>query len=404
MSLKTALASSRIELPTTFGITYLELAKTKSGKFVSLLLDMFLRSMSIVERLSFRTLLDRHVDVTRYIPTTRTSASATHVAACTPFLDAFITVGKLSELTTLCLEFGSKVTCFTFINTPSVLSSSILAVGLVNGDLEVYKINDAGHKLVYKLQLPNKTHAVSISKGSDKGGRRFQVVLSKGRCILDFDTVAVVSGNTDENACTVVEVIHQSTIIDSDVLAEESILATLSDDGRIVVTDMDTGNKVKFEAKSVHDASPSRVLWDQSNGHLLVIDDKSGSITDYSWSNGLVGVATRPTHEVLASGIRPENKHEALKDFQVNPKCFDFNNNMVVSVVDNDLHVYSKSEPDQLYPISPMVHKFVHEKQTHVATNGETISGITIVSGKKVLIACRTEGGNPTYRFRAIDI
>lgn len=396
---------ARIELPTTFGVSYLELAKSKSGKFVSFLLDLFLRSISFVERLSLRTLLDHHMTLgTSHVPMsprTSTSSSHVHVATSNLFLDSVITLAKLADLSTSCLELGAKVSCFAFINTPSVLSSSILVVGLVNGDLEAYKINDSGNKLVYKLELPNNCFAVSISKGSDKS-RRFQVVLSKGRCILDFDTVSVVSGNPDPNACAVIEVIHQHMIIDSDVLAEESLLATLSADGRIVITDMNTGNKVKFVAKN--SLNPNRIIWDQSNGHLLVFDEKTGRITDFSWSNGLVGVATRPTHEVVARGVCPENVHEVSDEFHVNTNCVDFNNNMIVSIVDNDLHVYSKSNPDKHYPISPLVHKFVHEKQTHVSTNRETITGISIVSAKKVVVACRSDGAKTSHRFRSIDI
>ena len=401
---------ARIELPTNYGMTYLELSKSKSGKFICLLLDMFLRSVSFIERLSLRTLLDRYVSPRSTpkpcapktdSPVRTSSSSNQHVAVSSPYNDTSIVIGKLSDLNvSTSVEFSSHVSCFSFIQTPTVMVASILVVGLVSGDLEVYKVSDTGNKLVYRMKLPEGTHAVGISHGSGKS-YRFQVLLSMGKCVLDFDTVAVVSGNSDDYTCTVVDLIHQSPMIDCDVLTDESLLASLSADGRVVVTDLDSGNSVRFTCNF---ESPSRILWDQATGHLLVADEKSGRIMDFSWSNGLVGVATRPNRDMIERGIVPENVHKFSSEINVNTKCMDMWKNTIVSVYDNDLHVYTKSETESGYPISQLNPHYVHEKQTHVGTNREVIVGVIIVSKRKIVMACRHEGGVGGHRFRSIDI
>ena len=401
-------SSRKIELPTNFGITYLEAAKSQSGKLVSLLLDTFMRSISFLERLSLRTKLDEYLGIGLRSNSPicfATSVASSHVAACNIGSDKTLSIGKVSELS-ICsnmIDFESPISCFKFINTPSVVNSSLLVVGLVNGDLHVYKISDAGNKLVYRMKIPGNNFAVGITSGSDKS-YRFQVVLSKGKCVLDFDTVAVVSGNVgdDLSTCAVIDLIHQTSVVDCDVLADESFLATVSADGRIVVTDMHSGNCCKF--KTSLNGSFLRLFWDQSTGHLLVIDEKEGKMVDYSWSNGLVGVATRPNREILARGHAPENRQKVCLETNVNSKCIDFRKNILVTVVGDDLHVYKKSTTDRLYPISQLAPAFVHEKQTNIHSSRETIRGVAVLNHKKALLVSQPSEGPAGYRFRSIDI
>ena len=254
-------------------------------------------------------------------------------------------------------------------------------------EIEVYKMKSISWtseiKLLYRVCLDCAGNYPVVVSG---GMSTFQVILSRGKCCLLFDTMSVISGNTTESP-VIVDLI-QVGVLDSDVEVNGQLWVSISDD-KLVITDleMNDGSVV------VDFVGGRRVFWDRLNSHLLVVDSR-GKVYDMSWSNGLVGVATRPE-----KGVRPSTR-ACVCDFDVN--LVDFRGNVLVTVVDGELVVYRGEEKSLYYPISRLVNKFEVERKSGVVVyEGEEIFGVCIVGKSKIGIVLKKDDKE---RVKFVDI
>jgi hypothetical protein len=272
-----------IELPPNYGLNYLDLAVREFGRIGSLILKGIFHSFDVFDRLNVRSVLDSYGVSRSYKSRVMTISSQSHVAVCKLYHDesVLISVNPNSTSLSTCnftITMSHKISCIRFLNIPNILgSASLLVIGTTSGLIEVNKISGCEAKVLYRTKLGGSNYPVGMTGGNSS---RFQIVLALGKCFLDFDLVSVVSGNVAESTPLVVDLVHPGHIVDCDSFG--SIIASISSDGRIVVTDIDSGSYVSFN--TVH-ANPKRLLWNHDNGHLLV-GDNDGKLLDYSWSNG----------------------------------------------------------------------------------------------------------------------
>lgn len=373
--------SSVIELPQNFGVDFLELAKRQSGKFGQWVLRALFASPKFVDRIGFRARLDPVEPV--LTPTASTVASERWIAQCMCNKDTGLTLLETkSPFARVNMEFDSVVTSIAFIH-----SRGVLVVGLLSGDIEVYNIISATEiKAIYRLDL-EYTFPVHVAAGS--GNSTFQAILGKGKCVLDFDTIAVVSGNT-QVAPTAVDLI-QNDIVSCDVLRCSRLLASVSVSGDVVVTCLDSHTSMGFKGTS----EPLKCAWEQTTGHLFIFD-KSGGVWDCSWNNGLTGVASVPTAYTVRAGTEPSSISRVDSIERVDPHVVDTKFGLIATVIDCELFIYKLVKHTNVaLDISTPVTQFTLEKRVKFGSD-ETPAGVAVLSQNRVAVVFH----NTTQKYK----
>lgn len=379
-------ALKRVELPSNFGVNVFNMNKLKGGKF-SEIIYRFLNPFNVLSRLKFRAAVD--IGALHEIPSQLNPLAASKNGSLVAYADKNL-VRIFSQLGSYTLEGKHAITCLGFI------TDRVLVTGNINGDIEVFNLTVSDPiyeaKCVYKFNCGSEQGIIPVLVASDRNETTFQVVLNRGKCMLIFDTIACVSGNTDESEVspTIVDLLQDQPVIDGDCLND--ILATVSLSS-VFITDSRTHKAVSFNIEA-----PARCIWASDIGHLFIINQE-GEVIDCAWSEGLVGVSTFP------KSIKSKPASVERAGLVVDPQIVDIRENRLVTVENNDLFVYSRKQTgnDKQYPVSPIVSEFDIEKQLPIRINpGEEVVSVRICDAKTVCVI--TRGAENRLRAEYVQI
>ena len=372
----------RVELPSNFGVNVLNLNKVKGGR-INDLLSRVLNPFNVANRLQFRSAVD--------IGGLAETVSLTNPIAVSPDgkLTAFAHKNQIhlfSQVGSYILEQAHQVTCLGFV------AGKVLVTGNDDGDVEVFiltvkePIFEA--KCVYKFSCGRDSGIFPILIASDEHESTFQVVLSRGKCMLVFDTIACISGNTDEStvAPAIVDLLQQQPVTDGDCMS--GLLATIALNSVFVT------NTASHKAISFNIESPTRCLWASDIGHLFIVT-QAGEVLDCAWSDGLIGVSTFPK----AINSKPASIENT--GLVVDPELVDIGQNKLVTISNGDLFVYQRKQAgnERQYPVSPISSEFLLDKQLPIRINpGEEVAALCLCDMNTVCVIA-TSGGNS---FRAV--
>lgn len=391
------MSSSVIELPPNYGVNFIELVKRQSGKLGQYLLGVLFAAPTLIDRVWFRAKLDPVEPILPPKPCTVSCDRWTAVSVLNQ--DTGVTLLETrTPFARVQLEFSSVVTTVAFVH-----SRGVLLVGLLSGEIEVYNVvSPIEIKAVYKAHLKDTfpIQAVSVHNSAT-----FEVILGKGKCALEFDLIATISGNTQVDPM-IVDLI-QNDVVSCDVLKISRLLASVSPNGYTVVTDLDSHTCINFNCLSLGSSKQQsnivKCAWDQTNGHLLLIDE-SGNLINCSWSNGLSGVASVPTADTVSSGSRPSTCQYVTGVEQVDPNMIDLKNGILATIVKNELIVYKDAASKAAAPnlsISPRALTFGLVKRMQLGTD-EQACGVSILNANR--IASIFPGASQKYRVAFTDI
>jgi hypothetical protein len=370
----------RVEVPPNFGVNVFDMNRLKGGK-VNEFLSRILNPFSVVSRLQFRAAVDIS-GISDLIPRRLTVARGALVASAMIGADQVVTICAGEQ--TFSLKFENAVSCIGFVG------DRLLLTGTVLGDIELWYlnltegINEA--KCVYRFHCGSSLFAVLLGSND----HTFQVILNRGKCMLVFDTVACVSGNTDESATApvIVDLLQPPPLTDAESF--DALIATVSLTS-VTVTDTAEHRSVSWDFEGA-----CRSFWAPIIGHLFLVTE-NGEVVDCAWSDGLVGVST----VLKAIGGKPASVERT--GLVVNPQLVDFKEKSFVTVNDNDLSIYSiKTGASGRFPISPIVTEFQIEKQVPIRFNAaeENVVAVKILGNKSCAIL--VEG--PRNKIRAIYV
>lgn len=187
--------------------------------------------------------------------------------------------------------------------------------------------------------------------------------------MIVFDTIACVSGNTDEALFSpvIVDLLQSQYILDCSVF--NSLVSSVNGSS-VHSTDLKSHTSASWNLP----VECSKLFWAPSIGHLFAIA-VDGSVIDCSWSNGLVGVSTMPGTNSAPSSVEKTN-------LVVNPSLVDLKHSILVTIIDNNLLAYSlKSSGNGQFPTFPIITEFLLDKQVPVNLNyalEESVAGIAI--------------------------
>lgn len=362
----------RVEVAPNFGVNVFDLNRLKGGK-LNEIFSRILNPFSVTSRLQFRSAVDMG-GLAELQPVRKSVARGSLAASAVVGADQSLTI--FSGTKSFSLQLDSAISCFGFV------SDRVVVTGTLSGEILLWLINIAEGineaKCVYRFSCGSSLFPILTGAGEET----FQVVLNRGKCMLVFDTVACVSGNTDEStvAPVIVDLLQQQPLIDSSCFG--SLLATVSPTS-VTVTDSAEHRAVTWDLESC-----LRSFWAPSIGHLFVVTE-AGDVVDCAWSNGLVGVSTVPkTVQGKPSSIEKTG-------LVVNPKVVDFRERVCVSVHNNDLFVYSmKSSQSGQFPIAPIVTEFQIDKQVPIKLNSaeDEVVGLEILANRTCAVLIEGPG------------
>ena len=355
---------SRVEVPPNFGVNLVNLNRIRNGKILEIA-SRVLNPFGVVDRIGFRASIDA-AGLSDISPRVMTTSRGSLVATAAVGVDASVSISMNNTMYKLSL--GAIVSCIGFIG------DHLLVTGCVNGDLEAWQITvgkDGVHeaKCLYKFNC-GKANAYPLFITANQ--EAFQVILNRGKAMLVFDTVAVVSGNTDESVFSpvIIDLLQSRPVLDCAIF--DSLVASLNP-ASVTVTDTLTHKAVSWEV-----IDGERCFWSETVGHLFIVT-QNGDLVDAAWSNGLVGVSTIPNSRSIASGNKPVSVERT--GLSLNPLLVDIRDSFLVTVKGDDLVLYSiKSSRNPQFPISSIVTEFQLEKQVPIQTNA---------NDQEVIIAAR---------------
>lgn len=333
----------RVELPPTFGVNVVDLARLKGGKLQELI-SRVVNPFDVVSRLKFRASVD--VSGLPDSPEPRIMISSNHdlVAYCEN--DSF-TIHLFLPSGSFSLRLEQPCTCL------HLLGDGLLVAGNIAGEIELWSLYLGDPileaKCVYRFNCgPAGVFPILASSDLDT----FQVVLNRGKCMLIFDTVACASGNTDESsvAPVIADLLQPQPLLNCDSLTG-GLLATVGA-STVYVTDTRNHKSVSFDCDAI------RCMSSQDLGHLFLVTSQ-GELVDCAWSQGLVGVST------FIKNVDSKPSSVERVDITVDPLRVDLVGSRLITATENDLLVYSvkRTANQNQYPVSPVVTEFDLEKQ-----------------------------------------
>lgn len=374
---------NRVELPNNFGVDLLRFGSENLGRIFSFLSDSLVASFSVPSRLMLRAMVDVN-PVVEVVHTSQVRSFHGVVANAVIGRDSMIRLFRESGQDVL--EFGSTVTCFHFIAVAN--PSAMLAVGLLGGFVEVWKLTEE-MKCVFRFDL-GKSNMFPLLISADDTSELVHVVPNRGKVMLAFDAVAMLSGNSGISP-VLVDLIQPNPLQSS--ASFRSIIAT-SNSTSIVLSDAQT-----HHSQSLPFEGCSRTFWTKETGHLIIVRS-DGTLFDASWANGLVGVATIPTADSLVKGSHSlENLGIA-----VNSNIVDCNHGILATVKEDVLEVYMLRHSSNRIPVSQPVSKFefIKEEQLHTRADEDVVS-VTVVSRSRCAIVLQSEAGQLRVDYIHID-
>ena len=364
---------TRVELPPTFGVNVLDLGRFKGGR-IGETLSRILNPFNVLSRLQFRATVDSGTPPEVSESNRRVVSCGSLVAYADIAMDSAVHV--FSQAGAFKLELKDTVTCIGFA------ADRVLVTGTVTGGIEVWflTIKDPifEAKCVYKINCGGPNIVPTLIT-SDIQGQIFQVVLNKGKCMLLFDSIACISGNTDEAsvAPVIVDLLQQRPIVDGDCM--QFFLATLSLTS-VTVTDVASHKAISFDVEM-----PLRCAWASDIGHLFIVNE-AGEVIDCAWSDGLVDVSSFPR---TVNG-RPSSVEKT--GLIVDPDRFDIKDNKIVTVENGEILVYSRRQAgnEKQFPVSPIVCEFALDKQLPVRMSpGDAIIAVRMPDTRSVCVVVR---------------
>lgn len=344
---------NRVEVPPNFGINVLNLQRLRLGKFSEYLAD-FLNPFNVANRVRFRASVDIKGS-SDIIPYQKTESQSNITTFANIGIDSFVSI--LTESSFHRLPLTNIVSCFTFVGP------DLLLTGTTGADIELWRILPEEAKCLYKF----KSSAFPVHFSSSENS--FIAILNRGKCMLVFDKISCVSGNTDEALFSpvIVDLLQNQPILHC--TSFQSLVASVN--GSSIYT-TDTSNHASASWNLPEDCC--KIFSLRSIGHLLAIT-LDGSVLDCAWSNGLVGVSTKPSAITAPTSIERTT-------LVVNPKLVDCKHSKIVTIIGKDLLVYSlKNYGSKDSPTFPIVTEFFLEKQVPVNLDismGESAVGISI--------------------------
>ena len=337
----------RVELPPTFGVNVANLSALKGGKLQEIL-SKIITPFDVVSRLKFRATVDVGGLDEPVLAGPSISSSRSMVAFAN--LGSAAVVYFFTETGSFSLSLSHTVTCIHLIDDHLFVS------GNSAGEIELWNLRLGDPifeaKCLYRFSCNVAGVFPILCSASEE---TFQVILSKGKCMLSFDTIACASGNTDESAVApvIIDLLQPPPIVFCDSTRDGS-LATLSESS-VCITNINTHKAISFDVNAV------KCLWANDIGHLYVIL-ASGEVWDCAWSSGLVGVSTVP------SCIEEKPSSMEKIDLTVDPARVDLTGNRLVTMEDGNIIIYSRKQGanQKQYPVSPSVTEFELEKQLPV--------------------------------------
>jgi hypothetical protein len=372
---------NRVEVPPNFGVNLLNLQRIRHGR-ISEIVASLLNPFNVVSRIKFRAAVDVNglSEITEPYPLTQSLGSLVAFAKVGSDSSVSIT-SQYSGMINHLLPLTGTVSCFTFIGPEMLLT------GTTSGDIELWRISNEDAKCLYKF---NSGPVFPVHLASCCGEDSFfAAILSKGKCMLVFDTIACVSGNTDEALFSpvIVDLLQSQYILDCSVF--NSLVSSVNGSS-VHSTDLKSHTSASWNLP----VECSKVFWAPSIGHLFAVA-VDGSVIDCSWSNGLVGVSTMPSTNSAPSSVEKTS-------LLVNPSLVDLKHSILVTIIDNNLLVYSlKSSGNGQFPTFPIITEFLLDKQVPVNLNNaleETVAGITINDHK----SCSIIISDPTSNIRVV--
>lgn len=243
-----------IELPTSFGKTLLNCLN--NGVLLDTVAHYLINPFQGTS-LSLRAKVDLVAASSQSVPTAKFIATSFFVAHAILTRDTRIGSAR----------FAAPLLAFDLLG-------DLLVVGLANGCFEIWKKQDEW-KCLFRYVFPIGVVPSLIAATMEV----IHVVPSKGQCLVSFDTLAALSGQSGEPV--ICDLFSRFT----EIAARDNRVATVGCN-TVLVTDWHTQ-----VTQTVHIEHAAKAWW-IANGHLLVLTNE-GTLVDVSWSNGLVGVATR---------------------------------------------------------------------------------------------------------------